>query len=305
MPTPFSMHQVGSEAMLPPREITVSEWADENVVLSGAGAAERGQWHTRPYQREPMDVLSPSHPCKQVVLMSSAQMLKTSVLVNFLGFIADVDPGPVLVVEPRQGCQGTVQGTRRSAIPADTLPAWKDRSRQVARRQQRRATRSSRTVPDISRSPVQSRRLASPCARSAICCWMKWTATRRAREIGRRSMLARHPRRTGEFRAQQESRFMFDTDGRRPEQDPVGVERSDQREYFVPCPMCKRSRYCVLGTARAAGWCGRRVSRKRLRIAARTAGISSRITRRAGMVERGETARRILDRRSLDFACRS
>jgi len=33
--------------------------------------------------------------------MSAAQMLKTSVLVNFLGFIADVDPGPVLVVEPR------------------------------------------------------------------------------------------------------------------------------------------------------------------------------------------------------------
>ena len=75
MPSPFSMHQVGSEAMLPPREITVSEWADENVVLSGAAAAERGQWHTRPYQREPMDVLSPSHPCKQVVLMAAAQTL--------------------------------------------------------------------------------------------------------------------------------------------------------------------------------------------------------------------------------------
>ena len=70
-------------------------------MLSGAGAAERGQWHTRPYQREPMDCLGPNHPCKQVVLMSAAQMLKTSVLVNFLGFIADVDPGPVLVVEPR------------------------------------------------------------------------------------------------------------------------------------------------------------------------------------------------------------
>jgi phage terminase large subunit GpA-like protein len=101
MAEPFSLHRLGSEAMLPPREITVSDWADENVVLSGAGAAERGQWHTRPYQREPMDVLSPSHPSKHVVLMSAAQMLKTSVLVNFLGFIADVDPGPVLVVEPR------------------------------------------------------------------------------------------------------------------------------------------------------------------------------------------------------------
>ena len=101
MTTPFSMYQVGAEALLPPRDISVSQWADENVVLTGSGSAEQGQWHTRPYQREPMDVLSPSHPCKQVVLMSAAQMLKTSVMVNFLGYIADVDPGPTLAVEPR------------------------------------------------------------------------------------------------------------------------------------------------------------------------------------------------------------
>ncbi len=101
MDAPFSMYQVGADALLPPRDISVSQWADENVVLTGSGSAERGQWHTRPYQREPMNVLSPGHPCKQVVLMSAAQMLKTSIMVNFLGFIADVDPGPTLVVEPR------------------------------------------------------------------------------------------------------------------------------------------------------------------------------------------------------------
>src|SRR4051794_27836128 len=55
MDTPFSMYQVGAEALLPPRDISVSQWADENVVLTGSGSAERGQWHTRPYQREPMD----------------------------------------------------------------------------------------------------------------------------------------------------------------------------------------------------------------------------------------------------------
>jgi len=98
---PFSIHEVGARAMLPPPEILVSQWADENRVLTGGAAAERGQWRTRHYQREPMDVLSPSHPCRQVVLLSAAQMMKTEVLLNFLGFIADVDPGPVLVVEPR------------------------------------------------------------------------------------------------------------------------------------------------------------------------------------------------------------
>src|ERR1051326_1610995 len=95
---PFLMSEVGAAMVLPPREITVSEWADEHRQLTGSSAAERGQWHTRPYQREPMDVLSPSHPCRQVVLWAAAQMMKTEILLNFIGFIADVDPGPVLVV---------------------------------------------------------------------------------------------------------------------------------------------------------------------------------------------------------------
>ena len=41
MTTPFSMYQVGAEALLPPRDISVSQWADENVVLTGSGSAER------------------------------------------------------------------------------------------------------------------------------------------------------------------------------------------------------------------------------------------------------------------------
>jgi hypothetical protein len=39
---PFSIHEVGAAAMLPPREILVSQWADENRVLTGGAAAERG-----------------------------------------------------------------------------------------------------------------------------------------------------------------------------------------------------------------------------------------------------------------------
>ena len=98
---PSSIGEVGAALLLPPRDLTVSQWADENRVLTGAASAERGQWRTRPFQREPMDVLSPSHPSKMVILLSAAQMLKTECLLNFLGFIADVDPGPALVVEPR------------------------------------------------------------------------------------------------------------------------------------------------------------------------------------------------------------
>ena len=132
------MYQVGAEALLPPRDISVSQWADENVVLTGSGSAERGQWHTRPYQREPMDVLGPSHPCKQVVLMSAAQMLKTSIMVNFLGYIADVDPGPTLAVEPRSEDAKALSKDRVAPLFRHSRSQGETRGREVARLEQHR-----------------------------------------------------------------------------------------------------------------------------------------------------------------------
>jgi phage terminase large subunit GpA-like protein len=80
-----------ADVILPPPDIAVSQWADENRRLSSESAAERGEWRTdrAPYQRAIMDALSPSHPCEQVVLMSGAQLGKSSMLENFIGFIID------------------------------------------------------------------------------------------------------------------------------------------------------------------------------------------------------------------------
>lgn len=93
-----------ADVILPPPDITVSQWADENRRLSSESAAERGEWRTgrAPYQRAIMDALSPSHSCEQVVLMSGAQVGKTSILENFIGYTIDLDPGPVLLVQPRE-----------------------------------------------------------------------------------------------------------------------------------------------------------------------------------------------------------
>jgi phage terminase large subunit GpA-like protein len=93
-----------ADVVLPPPDITVSQWADDNRRLSSESAVERGEWRTdrAPYQRAIMDALSPSHPCEQVVLMSGAQLGKTSILENFIGYIIDLGPGPVLLVQPRE-----------------------------------------------------------------------------------------------------------------------------------------------------------------------------------------------------------
>ena len=88
-------------ALKPPPAITVSQWADDHRQLSPEASSKRGQWTTFPYQREPMDCLSPSHPCDRVVMKVASQTQKTETGLNFLGYIITHDPGPMLIVEPR------------------------------------------------------------------------------------------------------------------------------------------------------------------------------------------------------------
>jgi phage terminase large subunit GpA-like protein len=86
----------------PPDSMTVSQWADRYRWLSGKGSAEKGQWRTdrTPYLREPMDCLSPSSQWRRVVLMFGSQMGKTEVVLNWLGAIIHLWPGPTLLVQP-------------------------------------------------------------------------------------------------------------------------------------------------------------------------------------------------------------
>jgi phage terminase large subunit GpA-like protein len=87
--------------VLPPPSLTVSEWADANRMLSGESSAEPGRWRTdkAPYQRGILDAFNdPS--VDEVVVMSSAQVGKTEILNNVVGYFLDQDPCPVLVLQP-------------------------------------------------------------------------------------------------------------------------------------------------------------------------------------------------------------
>lgn len=84
----------------PPITLSVSQWADKYYYLSPEYAAEAGKWQTLPLQREPMDCVSDPRVW-QVVIRSCTQLLKTSVIQAAIGWVIDVDPGPILVVLPR------------------------------------------------------------------------------------------------------------------------------------------------------------------------------------------------------------
>lgn len=86
----------------PPRDVTISEWADENRVLTSEDSPVAGKWITAkaPYQKEPMDVIG-DKVTEQVVLQWASQTGKTAgCILNTLGYFIDVDPGPILLVYP-------------------------------------------------------------------------------------------------------------------------------------------------------------------------------------------------------------
>jgi phage terminase large subunit GpA-like protein len=90
------------DGLRPEAPLTVSEWADKHRRLSSKASAEPGPWRTgrTPYLREPMDCLSSTSSVQRVVMMFAAQTGKTESGSNWLGYVIDHAPGPMLLVQP-------------------------------------------------------------------------------------------------------------------------------------------------------------------------------------------------------------
>ena len=91
----------GEHWAAPPR-LLISEWAGQARYLSPEASAEPGLWNNAraPHLIAPMDVLSPYHEAERVVCCFSSQSGKSEALLNFIGYIIDLDPGPILCIQP-------------------------------------------------------------------------------------------------------------------------------------------------------------------------------------------------------------
>ena len=86
----------------PPPSMLPSEWAERYRYLSPEASAEPGLWSNSraPYLVKVMDHLGPKCATERVVLMSSSQAGKTECILNFIGYVVDLDPGPILAIQP-------------------------------------------------------------------------------------------------------------------------------------------------------------------------------------------------------------
>lgn len=88
---------------IPDGALSVTQWASRNRYLSPEDSAKSGLYdpHVTPYMIEPQDCISDPR-VQEVVLMTSAQVAKTTVLLNALGYYSDAEPSPILFVMPTE-----------------------------------------------------------------------------------------------------------------------------------------------------------------------------------------------------------
>jgi phage terminase large subunit GpA-like protein len=89
------------DGLEPEPDITVTQWANEKRMLPSA-SIEPGHYNVdrTPYMKEIMDCLSVSSPVTDITFQKATQLGATEAANNFIGYIVDLAPGPVMMVLP-------------------------------------------------------------------------------------------------------------------------------------------------------------------------------------------------------------
>ena len=102
----------------PPPKLTVSEWADQNRVLSSETSASPGKWVTHSFQKPMMDAFT-DPLVEQVVIMAGSQLGKTEILLNVLGYHIALDPSPIMIIQPTLSMAGSFSKNRITPLIRD------------------------------------------------------------------------------------------------------------------------------------------------------------------------------------------
>lgn len=83
----------------PPVRMDLDAWAEARFYLSAESAAEPGRWRSIPYQRAILNAFT-DPTVSQVSVMKSARVGWTKILNAVVGYHMDMDPCPIMVVQP-------------------------------------------------------------------------------------------------------------------------------------------------------------------------------------------------------------
>lgn len=105
--------RVRSAVLKSPPSMTVPEWADKYRHLALSAGAVGGRWRTSRVEVARGPMMAITEPGVQTItLMVATQTLKTSLLENAIGYVAHLDPAPILLTQPKDESVGAFSKER-------------------------------------------------------------------------------------------------------------------------------------------------------------------------------------------------
>ena len=102
----------------PPERLPLSTWAEKNIVLSSEYAARSSNLRLFAWQRGIFDAFT-DPTVEEIVLMCGTQLVKTLLIQCAIAYIVSEDPGPILLVQPKDPDAKTFSKERLSPMIRD------------------------------------------------------------------------------------------------------------------------------------------------------------------------------------------
>jgi phage terminase large subunit GpA-like protein len=107
-----------SAAWTPPKTQSLSEWCEEHFILSSEYSPRTGPLVLFQFQREVLDSFTDSD-VREIVIMCSTQLLKTLFIQCVIAYVAAEDPGPMLLLLPKEDAARKFSRTRLGPMIRD------------------------------------------------------------------------------------------------------------------------------------------------------------------------------------------
>lgn len=125
-------YRTAAAQFTPPPRLTVSQWAESARRLSTVDSAEAGAWDTSyaEYERGPMDAFT-DPAVTDIVMECAAQVGKSAIILNCMGYVIDCAPAPMLCLQPTKDDVEEFSKDRFTAGLVDPTPVLRGKVQDV------------------------------------------------------------------------------------------------------------------------------------------------------------------------------
>ena len=230
----------------PPRQ-TVCEWAKENFIVTTG--ANKGRFRPAAYQLEPINAIG-DPAINEIVIMSATQMLKTITILVGITYVIARDPDPIMVVMPRDSDVGKFSKFRL----ASTLREMTVLRGLVCDPKSRNSSTTIDTK-DFPGGPLIMTAAGSPANLAAYA--IRYLFCDEVDKYPKSSGGEGNPidvanKRTATFRGRRKRIQTCSPTIARESQIAAAYAETDQRKFWVPCPVCGQDQILVWRQVRFA-----------------------------------------------------